>query len=63
MEFSLFVVTAKADVLIPTQKFRQIGNAVPVPLAASLGRAIGKAALQMWKDEDEERMRTDSPEL
>lgn len=48
---------------VSRQQFRQIGNAVPVPLAAALGRAIGKAAIQMWKDEDEERMRVDSPEL
>ncbi|KAF9792170.1 S-adenosyl-L-methionine-dependent methyltransferase [Thelephora terrestris] len=46
-----------------TEQFRQIGNAVPVPLAAALGRAIGKAAVQMWKGEDEEQMRVDSPEL
>jgi DNA (cytosine-5)-methyltransferase 1 len=45
------------------KQFRQIGNAVPVPLAAALGRAIGKAVVQMWRDEDVERMRVDSPEL
>ena len=45
------------------QQFRQIGNAVPVPLATALGRAIGKAAVQLWKGEDEEQMRMDSPEL
>ena len=46
------------------QQFRQIGNAVPAPLAAALGRAIGKAAVQMWKDhEDDDQMRVDSPEL
>jgi DNA (cytosine-5)-methyltransferase 1 len=45
------------------KQFRQIGNAVPVPLAAALGRAIGKAVVQAWEDEDVERMRVDSPEL
>lgn len=45
------------------QKFRQIGNAVPVPLAAALGRAVGKAAVQVWRDEDEKWIRPGSPEL
>lgn len=58
---SLIITSSDAPGL--QQQFRQIGNAVPVPLAAAIGRAIGKAALQMWKGEDEERMRVDSPEL
>ena len=53
----------QTDASIIKQQFRQIGNAVPVPLAAALGRAIGKAVVQLWKDEDEDHMRVDSPEL
>lgn len=46
------------------QQFRQIGNAVPVPLAAALGRAIGKAVVQTWEGgENDDQMRVDSPEL
>lgn len=53
----------QSDTPASIQQFRQIGNAVPVPLAAALGRAVGKAVFQMWKDRNEERMRADSPEL
>ena len=48
-----------------SQQLMQIGNAVPVPLALALGKAIGKAAVQMW-DEDEQKRRTvraSSPEI
>ena len=60
---TLLFVWTQADASAAEQQFRQIGNAVPVPLAAALGRAIAKAVVQLWKDEDEERMRVDSPEL
>jgi len=30
---------------IPSQLFRQVGNAVPVPLGIALGREFGKAIL------------------
>ncbi|KAI0723866.1 S-adenosyl-L-methionine-dependent methyltransferase [Cerioporus squamosus] len=35
-------------------QLRQIGNAVPVPLALALGKAIGKSVIQLWEDEDNE---------
>jgi DNA (cytosine-5)-methyltransferase 1 len=56
-------VWGQSNVSTLTQQFRQIGNAVPVPFATALGRAIGKAAVQTWRDEDKEHMRVDSPEL
>ena len=36
------------------QQLRQIGNAVPVPLALALGKAIGKALIQQWGGEEDE---------
>lgn len=43
----------------------QIGNAVPVPLALALGKAIGKAVMQMWREDDArwEAERARSPEI
>lgn len=43
----------------------QIGNAVPVPLAFALGKAICKAVIKMWEEDDarEEREREESPEI
>lgn len=35
--------------LILSQYFKQIGNAVPLPLAAALGRSIGAAAAYDWR--------------
>ena len=51
--------------LLSRQQYRQIGNAVPVPLAFALGKEICKAVLIMWKEEDQrdEREREESPEL
>jgi len=51
-----------------TQQFKQIGNAVPVPLAIALGRAIGKAVLEVWQQEEDNEnriviVRDESPEL
>lgn len=46
-------------VLIFKQQHRQIGNAVPVPLAMALGKALGDALLKMWQEED----RVGSPEV
>lgn len=34
------------------QQYRQIGNAVPVPLARALGGALGKTLLQAWRAEE-----------
>ncbi|KAJ7510195.1 S-adenosyl-L-methionine-dependent methyltransferase [Mycena galericulata] len=39
--------------------YRHVGNAVPVPLAAELGRSLERAFVQTWK----ERPRAASPEL
>ena len=43
------------------QQYRQIGNAVPVPLALALGKALGSVLLKLWKVEDE-NAREQSPE-
>ncbi|KAJ6477327.1 S-adenosyl-L-methionine-dependent methyltransferase [Mycena vitilis] len=32
--------------------FQQIGNAVPIPLAAALGRSIGAAVVEDWRDKN-----------
>ena len=37
-------------------KHRQVGNAVPPPLAAALGRQLRKALVKMAGDEAAERM-------
>lgn len=37
------------------QQLRQIGNAVPVPLACALGKELGKAMLKVWKEEEHKR--------
>jgi len=43
---------------------RQIGNAVPVPLALALGKELGKALTRYWIQQDlEDRERLRSPEL
>jgi len=38
---------------------RQIGNAVPVPLAMALGKSLGEVLLKTWQEED----RAGSPEV
>jgi len=40
---------------------RQIGNAVPVPLARALGRGLGEAVVKMY--EQKAREREGSPEV
>lgn len=42
-----------------SQQHRQIGNAVPVPLALALGKSLGQALLQTWQ----EKAREGSPEV
>ncbi|OSD08481.1 S-adenosyl-L-methionine-dependent methyltransferase [Trametes coccinea BRFM310] len=46
-------------------QLRQIGNAVPVPLALALGKAVGKAACAQYKrrERQEQMARVLSPEL
>jgi len=41
------------------QQQRQIGNAVPVPLALALGKSLGEVLLKTWEEED----RAGSPEV
>jgi len=38
---------------------RQIGNAVPIPLALALGKSLGEVLLKTWQEED----RAGSPEV
>ena len=35
------------------QQYKQIGNAVPVPLALALGRELGKAFIKHWELEQQ----------
>ncbi|KAI9065405.1 S-adenosyl-L-methionine-dependent methyltransferase [Trametes sanguinea] len=46
-------------------QLRQIGNAVPVPLALALGKEIGKAACTLWREREREiqMAREQSPAL
>jgi DNA (cytosine-5)-methyltransferase 1 len=39
---------------IVEDQHRQIGNAVPIPLALALGKALGDSLLKMWDNEDRE---------
>jgi site-specific DNA-cytosine methylase len=41
------------------KQHRQIGNAVPVPLAMALGKSLGEVLLKTWQEED----RAGSPEV
>ena len=51
MDF-LFSLPFWADWFIPNiQQVKQIGNAVPVPLAMALGREVGKSWLQVFKQQ------------
>ncbi|KAI0705891.1 S-adenosyl-L-methionine-dependent methyltransferase [Cytidiella melzeri] len=43
-------------------QYKQIGNAVPVPLALALGRTLGETLLKVWQEEDD-RLRDQSPEI
>jgi len=45
---TLFVITI-------LQQIRQIGNAVPVPLALALGKELGAALIQAWREEVEKK--------
>lgn len=42
---------------------RQIGNAVPIPLALALGKSIGDAVVSRWEKEVEENDKEQSPEI
>lgn len=42
---TLFVITI----------LQQIGNAVPVPLALALGKELGAALIQAWREEVEKK--------
>ncbi|OJA16030.1 hypothetical protein AZE42_04287 [Rhizopogon vesiculosus] len=53
-------VSVNADRKAINDQFRQIGNAVPIPLALALGQALGEAMFKMW---DAEPSRAASPVL
>lgn len=44
-------VTYWALIPVILQKYRQIGNAVPVHLALALGKALGETMISHWSDE------------
>ncbi|OBZ65761.1 Acetolactate synthase, mitochondrial [Grifola frondosa] len=48
-----------------TDQHRQVGNAVPVPLALALGKELGKALVILWAERErkESRARMQSPEI
>ncbi|KIJ10522.1 cytosine-5--methyltransferase [Paxillus involutus ATCC 200175] len=39
---------------VVADQLRQIGNAVPVPLAYALGKSLGQALLKLWDEKDRE---------
>ena len=50
----IFTLPMYYNVLCITQQHRQIGNAVPVPLALALGKALGEVLLKTWQEEERE---------
>ncbi|KAG6851305.1 hypothetical protein H0H93_011741 [Arthromyces matolae] len=53
---------SKEGWLLHPDQIRQIGNAVPVPLALQLGKALGAASLKDWDKDRERREREGSVE-
>ncbi|PSR77616.1 hypothetical protein PHLCEN_2v7806 [Hermanssonia centrifuga] len=60
-----FVSEQTIPAKIIQDQFRQIGNAVPVPLALALGKSVGSALVSMWQEDDlrEQVGREHSPEV
>ncbi|KAF8447830.1 hypothetical protein L210DRAFT_978503 [Boletus edulis BED1] len=54
-----FLSVNDAPIKVVTDQLRQIGNAVPVPLAYALGKSLGQALFKMWNEKERER----SPEV
>ncbi|GJE87065.1 BAH and Dcm domain-containing protein [Phanerochaete sordida] len=48
----LSVYSESIPAKVAEDQLRQIGNAVPVPLARALGKELGKALLKTWREED-----------
>ncbi|RPD66509.1 S-adenosyl-L-methionine-dependent methyltransferase, partial [Lentinus tigrinus ALCF2SS1-7] len=49
-----FLSTSTTPSKVLEDQMRQIGNAVPVPLALALGKAVGKALIQLWEEGGDE---------
>ncbi|KAF9227783.1 S-adenosyl-L-methionine-dependent methyltransferase [Gyrodon lividus] len=49
-----FVSANDAPNKVVADQLRQIGNAVPVPLAYALGKSLGQVLLKMWDEQDRE---------
>ena len=47
------------------QQYKQIGNAVPVPLALALGKSVGEVLSEVWRKTDAQlvALRQESPEI
>ncbi|KAI0077119.1 S-adenosyl-L-methionine-dependent methyltransferase [Panus rudis PR-1116 ss-1] len=61
----IFLAAGKDKARLVEHQYRQIGNAVPVQLAAALGRELGKAMVAHWREVDarKKRAREESPEV
>lgn len=62
--YQILSVESKPAKIIQDQ-YKQIGNAVPIPLGMALGREIGKALMKYWKELEEKELieRELSPEI
>jgi DNA (cytosine-5)-methyltransferase 1 len=49
-----FLSANDAPAKIVADQLRQIGNAVPVPLAYALGKSLGQTLFKMWDEKDRE---------
>lgn len=61
----MFIGSDENDIVLicwSEQQVRQIGNAVPVPLALALGKALGDSLVKMW-DEKKKEGKEGSPDL
>ncbi|KAF9030701.1 S-adenosyl-L-methionine-dependent methyltransferase [Hymenopellis radicata] len=58
-----FLSVAERKGRILKDQYKQIGNAVPIPLALALGRCIGEAEIKCLEAERKERDRSPSPSV